>query len=339
MRDEFVLRLVNKHIKQLIRVLNQCPPEKRSIVPEGYKNNIHWHLGHVLVITHFDVLILSEQTGLLPDHYQDFFAYGSKPADWQGEPPEWDELIAKLKELNHHIHETLKDRLDEPVRENALHTQNIGELIYLTAVHMKYHQGVVYGMLNSLKSRTAEAQDDLTTVNENAVTPNETAIFTGGCFWHMEEVFQKLGGVSDVYTGYSGGQDTNPTYNKVVSKTTDQLESVEVHYNPDRVTYDELLKVFWQNVDPTDDQSAIFYKGQEQRERAEASRKELRSSRWFHKPIGTKIAEATPFYKAEDEHQDYYKKSTLSFKVSEFLSGGSFIMNKMRGRWRNENER
>ncbi|MBP3964582.1 DinB family protein [Paenibacillus lignilyticus] len=152
MRAEFALRQLNKHIKKIIRVLQPCPPEKRALIPAGYSNNIHWHLGHVLVITHFDVLVLSGQPDLfsLPERYQDFFAYGTRPADWQGEPPEWDELIAKLKELNKHIHETLRDKLDEPVRENVLHAENIGELLYLTAMHMHYHQGVVYGMLNSL---------------------------------------------------------------------------------------------------------------------------------------------------------------------------------------------
>ncbi|SDX94526.1 DinB family protein [Paenibacillus sp. CF384] len=160
MREEFALRQLNKHIKKFIRVLNQCPPEKRVLIPEGFINNIHWHLGHVLVVTHYDVLVLSEQQDNLPGRYQEFFAYGTKPADWQGEPPEWDELVTKLKELNKHIRETLKDRLNEPIRENVLHAENIGELIYLTALHMHYHQGVVYGMLQSLQAASTAAPQE-----------------------------------------------------------------------------------------------------------------------------------------------------------------------------------
>lgn len=326
MRAEFVFRIFDKHINQLIRVCKQCPPEKRSVIPEGFINNMHWHLGHLLVITEYDVLTLSDQPCILPESYKSFFAYGSKPADWKEEPPEWDILISKLKELRNHVHDVLQDRLDEPVKENLLHAQTISELIYLTAMHMSYHQGIVYGMMRSLDSKVTEPQ----------AIASDTAIFAGGCFWHMEEVFQQLEGVSNVYTGYTGGRDTNPTYLKVVSNTTDHLESVEVHFNPNEITYEELLQVFWSNIDPTagghdgdrgnEHQSAIFYMNNDQKELAEVSLHNLREAKRFGKPIATKIAAATTFYKAEDEHQNFYEKtrSATKYRMSEFNSGRGF---------------
>ncbi|WP_219837214.1 peptide-methionine (S)-S-oxide reductase MsrA [Paenibacillus sp. R14(2021)] len=199
----------------------------------------------------------------------------------------------------------------------------------------------VYGTLN--KSRVAEAQDVLTTINENANTSTDTAIFAGGCFWHMEEAFQELNGVLSVYTGYTGGQKENPTYAEVGSETTGHLESVEVHYNPDVISYDELLQVFWRNVDPTDKegqfgdrgneyQSAVFYTSDEQQKSVEASVKELEASKRFNKPIVTRIDAATTFYKAENEHQDYYINHSLSYKMSEMFSGRDGFLDKVWGK-------
>ncbi|SFS46040.1 peptide-methionine (S)-S-oxide reductase MsrA [Paenibacillus sp. BC26] len=146
--------------------------------------------------------------------------------------------------------------------------------------------------------------------NRNAPLETETAIFAGGCFWHMEDAFQKLDGVSTVYAGYTGGLMKDPTYQQVVSHATDHLEAVEVHYNPDEITYNELLEHFWKNANPAE--SAIFYTSDEQRELAELSRK------YIDKRIGkvTKIAAATTFYKAEEEHQDYYQKNGFACLVN-----------------------
>ncbi|WP_240343771.1 peptide-methionine (S)-S-oxide reductase MsrA [Paenibacillus sp. SYP-B3998] len=166
----------------------------------------------------------------------------------------------------------------------------------------------------------------MTTVNEKSNTPYEIAIFAGGCFWNMEEPFEKLDGVLRVVTGYTGGHKENPTYAEVSSRTTGHLESVEVRYNPNRITYDKLLQVFWRNIDPTDADgqfvdrgeeyhSAIFYNSNEQKELAEASRDALVSSRRFDKPIVTKILLASTFYNAEQEHQDYYKKIQLVIRL------------------------
>ncbi|WP_420808637.1 peptide-methionine (S)-S-oxide reductase MsrA [Cohnella luojiensis] len=183
-------------------------------------------------------------------------------------------------------------------------------------------------------------------MNANSNGPSDTAIFAGGCFWHMEEAFQELKGVSSVYTGYTDGHKENPTYEEVLSETTGHLESVEVHYNPNVISYDELLQVFWRNVNPTDAggqfgdrghsyQSAIFYANNEQKELAEASEKELEASKRFDKPVVTKIAAASTFYKAENEHQDYYKKSKISYEMSELFSGRDSFLDKA---WGNDRE-
>ncbi|WP_201007728.1 DinB family protein [Paenibacillus glycanilyticus] len=151
MRKEFVLHVFDKHLEQLIEVFGQCPPEKRDVIPEGFKNHIHWHLGHVLAVTQFHVFGLAEETPIFPGSYDNLFAYGTKPADWDEQPPQWEVLYAQLKELRRAMHETFENRLDESVPENFLKAENIGELIIATSLHMFYHQGVVYGMLNALK--------------------------------------------------------------------------------------------------------------------------------------------------------------------------------------------
>ncbi|SFD84953.1 DinB superfamily protein [Paenibacillus catalpae] len=153
MRAEYVFHVLNKHLDQLIEVFNNCPPEKRNVIPDGFKNHIHWHLGHVLAVTQFHVFGLAEQAPIFPESYDNLFAYGTKPADWQEDEklPQWEVLIAQLNELRQAIHETFENRLDEPVNENFLKAQNIGELIYATSLHMFYHQGVVYGIIHALK--------------------------------------------------------------------------------------------------------------------------------------------------------------------------------------------
>ncbi|REE69710.1 peptide-methionine (S)-S-oxide reductase [Paenibacillus taihuensis] len=144
--------------------------------------------------------------------------------------------------------------------------------------------------------------------NGNMKEPLETAIFAGGCFWHMEDAFQKLDGVSHVYAGYTGGVMENPTYEQVVSYMSDHIEAVEVHYNPNAITYHELLNNFWKNSDLRE--SAIFYTSNEQRELAQKSLNEM--AKQSIKPVVTKIAAASTFYMAEEEHQNYYKKNGLA---------------------------
>ncbi len=150
-----------------------------------------------------------------------------------------------------------------------------------------------------------------------------TAIFAGGCFWCMEADFEKLPGVVKAESGYTGGDLKNPTYEQVSHGGTGHAESVRVYYDPQKVTYPQLLEYFWHHIDPTvqDRQfcdvgaqyrTAIFYQDQAQREAAEASLAALqKSGRFAH--IYTEIAPAGTFYLAEDYHQDYYKKNPIRY--------------------------
>ncbi len=152
------------------------------------------------------------------------------------------------------------------------------------------------------------------------------ATFAGGCFWCMEGPFDVLPGVISTTSGYTGGTKANPTYEEVSSGTTGHAESVQVVYDPKKVTYEKLLDVFWHNIDPTtrDRQfcdggtqyrSAIFYHDAAQREAAEASKAALDKSKPFKQPIVTQIVMAGAFYPAEDYHQDYYKKNPVRYQL------------------------
>ena len=152
------------------------------------------------------------------------------------------------------------------------------------------------------------------------------ATFAGGCFWCMEGPFDVLPGVVSTTSGYTGGTKANPTYEEVSSGATGHAESVQVVYDPKKVTYEKLLDVFWHNIDPTtrDRQfcdsgtqyrSAIFYHDAAQRQAAEASKAALDKSRPFRQPIVTQIVMAGAFYPAEDYHQDYYKKNPVRYQL------------------------
>lgn len=152
------------------------------------------------------------------------------------------------------------------------------------------------------------------------------ATFAGGCFWCMEYPFDKIDGVNQTTSGYIGGNMDNPTYEEVTSGTTGHAEAVEVIYDPKKVTYEELLHVFWRNVDPTvknrqfcdigsQYRTAIFYHNEAQEKAAEASRDKLNQSGRFTEPIATEIVAATTFYPAEDYHQDYYRKNPLRYQL------------------------
>lgn len=168
--------------------------------------------------------------------------------------------------------------------------------------------------------------------DSSAETKYEIATFAGGCFWCMEAPFEKLEGVIEVVSGYTGGQKENPDYKEVSAGASGHLEAIQVSYEPSRITYSELLDVFWRQIDPSDSggqfadrgaqyKTAIFYQNDEQRRLAEKSRQELEESGRFKKPIVTEILKAPAFYKAEEYHQDYYKKSRLKYKFYRFNSG------------------
>ena len=150
------------------------------------------------------------------------------------------------------------------------------------------------------------------------------ATFAGGCFWCIEADFEKVDGVLTVTSGYTGGQVANPTYKQVSAGGTGHTEAIRVVYDPNVVTYAELLGVFWRNIDPTvvdrqfcdvGDQyrSGVFYHDEEQQEAAERSRAELEQSKVLPGPVVTEITTATAFYPAEAYHQDYAKKNPLRY--------------------------
>ncbi len=158
------------------------------------------------------------------------------------------------------------------------------------------------------------------------------ATFAGGCFWCTESDFEKVEGVVEVISGYTGGQSENPTYEEVSAGRTGHAEAVQVHYDPEKVSYKELLDVFWRHVDPTDPggqfvdrgsqyRSAIFYQDEEQKHLAEESKKDLEKSSVFNKPVVTEIVKLTKFYNAEDYHQDYYKTHSRRYKFYRWNSG------------------
>ena len=164
-----------------------------------------------------------------------------------------------------------------------------------------------------------------------APTQTATAIFAGGCFWCVESDFDKLPGVIDTESGYTGGTVANPTYEQVSAELTGHAEAVRVTYDPSALSYERLLDYFWRHIDPTvkDKQfcdtgtpyrSAIFFLDEAQRQAAEASREALLKSGRFSQ-IHTEIAAAGPFWQAEDSHQNYYKKNPLRYHLYRSLCG------------------
>ena len=160
----------------------------------------------------------------------------------------------------------------------------------------------------------------------------ETATFAGGCFWCMEAGFEEAMGVVEAVSGYTGGHTEDPTYEEVCTGETGHYEAVRVYYDPEKTSYGELLDVFWRNVNPTDPggqfadrgnqyKTAIFYGSEEQRRLALESREALNESGRFKDPVVTEILPLGTFYRAEEYHQDYYRKQAARFRVYERLSG------------------
>lgn len=171
----------------------------------------------------------------------------------------------------------------------------------------------------------------------------KAAYFAGGCFWCMEPPFEKLNGVKEVLSGYSGGHKKNPTYKEVSKGGTGHLEAVKVVYDPSKVSYEELLEVFWQQIDPTDpngqfvDQGdsyrpAIFFTSKDEQNLAQKSKDYLSKSKRFSKPITLEIIPFKNFYPAEEYHQDYYKKNPLRYKYYRYRSGRDQFIDK---HWKN----
>ena len=182
-----------------------------------------------------------------------------------------------------------------------------------------------------LNTFPALAQQD----NENTpAAPDvyEIATFAGGCFWCMEPPFDKLEGVISTTSGYTGGQKKDPTYQEVSAGSTGHAEAVQIVYDPMKISYESLLRVFWHNVDPTTKdrqfcdegnqyRPAIFYHTDEQKRLAEASKEELEKTKAFAAAIVTEITGASVFYPAEDYHQDYYLKNPVRYQYYRYSCG------------------
>lgn len=167
----------------------------------------------------------------------------------------------------------------------------------------------------------------------------QRAIFAGGCFWCMVQPFDSLPGIISITSGYTGGHVENPTYRQVTRGKTGHTEAVEIVYDPDKISYRELVEIYWRQTDPTDAggqfadrgdsyRPVIFYLNDHQKQVAEESKKELEQSGKFDEPIVTKIEEAKPFYPAEEYHQDYYKKESAHYKRYSVGSGRAGFISK-----------
>jgi peptide-methionine (S)-S-oxide reductase len=169
----------------------------------------------------------------------------------------------------------------------------------------------------------------------------DEAIFGGGCFWCMEETFEKIRGVKSVDSGYTGGRTPSPTYEQVSQGNTGHVEVVRVQYDPRQVSYSTLLKAFWTNIDPTVEnrqfcdvgaqyRSAIYYLNSEQHQQAKRSKAELQGTGKFKK-IYTTIEAAQPFYIAEEYHQDFYRKNPLRYQYYKTTCGRENRLNEVWG--------
>jgi peptide methionine sulfoxide reductase msrA/msrB len=183
----------------------------------------------------------------------------------------------------------------------------------------------------------AQALSEKAVAAEVIANKTEKATFAGGCFWCMEKPFEQADGVLSVTAGYTGGSSQNPTYQNYGAGG--HIEAVEIVYNPDKITFEQLLAIFWRQIDPTDEggqfvdrgkeySSAIFYHNEPQKKAAELSRKNLENDKIFAKPIVTPIIQASLFYPAEDYHQDYYQKNPLRYKLYRYGSGRDQFLEK-----------
>lgn len=167
---------------------------------------------------------------------------------------------------------------------------------------------------------------------DQVVSPYHKALFAGGCFWCMEPPFDKLNGVISTTSGYTAGHKKNPTYVEVSSGGTGHTEAVQIVFDPDKISYPELLDIFWKNIDPvavdrqfcdagTQYRSGIYFHNAEQEKAAKQSLQQLQKNKPFKEPVATEILAATTFYPAEDYHQDYYQKNPLRYKFYRYRCG------------------
>ena len=198
---------------------------------------------------------------------------------------------------------------------------------------------ILFAGLFAILSAGAETQPAGSTDTQGL----SVATFAGGCFWCTESDFEHIPGVVKAISGYTGGKLENPTYEQVSSGTTQHRESVEVYYDPKKITYEQLLNDFWKMINPTDPggqfvdrghqyTTAIFYHDEKQKQEAEASLKKLDASGRYDKPIVTSIVKAGPFYPAEAYHQDYYKHNPIRYHFYRWNSGRDQYLKKVLGK-------
>ncbi|MFM2607968.1 peptide-methionine (R)-S-oxide reductase MsrB [Vibrio chagasii] len=177
---------------------------------------------------------------------------------------------------------------------------------------------------------------------------SEIATLAGGCFWCTESDLEKLKGVTNVISGYSGGELENPTYKQVSSGKSGHIEVINVTYNPDVVSYEQVLDQFFRHIDPTDDKGsfvdrgpqyrpAIFYHNQEQKDVAQNFMMEIDKAQIFGAPLKTELIKFEKFWPAEDYHQDYYKKSKVRYNYYRYASGRDQYLDKIFGDDRKDN--
>lgn len=164
------------------------------------------------------------------------------------------------------------------------------------------------------------------------MTNEKKAVFAGGCFWCMVQPFDSLPGIKSVISGFTGGHVKNPSYNEVVRGNTGHTEAVEITYDSDKITYGDLVEIYWRQTDPTDAggqfadrgdsyRPVIYYSTDEEKEIAEASKHHLHENGPFNTPIVTSIEPIQPFYEAEEYHQDFYKKESAHYNRYHVGSG------------------
>ncbi|MEP7078715.1 MAG: peptide-methionine (S)-S-oxide reductase MsrA [Chthoniobacterales bacterium] len=178
---------------------------------------------------------------------------------------------------------------------------------------------------------------------ETSSAPTRTAVFAGGCFWCMQPAFDHAKGVTKTVVGYTGGKEADANYSAVSGHKTQHRESIEVTYDPAQITYDQLLDIFWRQINPTQAdgqfhdiglsyEAAIYFANEDEKKAAEASKEALGKSGKFQKPIVTEILPAMKFYPAEEYHQKYYLKNTADYEAYHVGSGRVGFLEKIWGK-------
>jgi len=183
----------------------------------------------------------------------------------------------------------------------------------------------------------------LTIIANPAFAETRSTVLAGGCFWCVESDYEKLDGVIEVVSGYSGGHVDNPSYQQVSSGNTGHIEVARIDYDPAKISYDEILDYFWRHIDPTDNggqfcdrgahyRPAVFYANDEEKAIVQRSLDKLEKTKPFDAPIRVELIEAATFYPAEDYHQDYYKKNPIRYNYYRYACGRDARIEKLWGK-------